>query len=428
MASPLRSKSGASSTLAAFIVGLPAGIGLVWLLTVGPLRSDQSERYLHHPVEKVELIMFCAAMAALGAKWLGSLFQKAGLRAEILPAWDGKAVPVSHAAQLLRDNEEALHSWRRTWIARRYYDILEFVKLRGSASGLDDQLRTLADVDAMNLDSSYSLTRFITWAIPILGFLGTVLGITEAISNVDDKMERVQDLTGGLGLAFDATALGLGLTMVLMFVNFLVERTEHAILGQVDTKTEVELGHRFVRTDADHAPIVAAVEASSQHLFDTAEGLVRRQSELWAQSLEKIASAGRESAKDQHKLLIASLESAISAALAKNAERVAAMEAQMLARQEKLLTTIAGLAENVTAASQKNHQGLIAVTEKIAQQTAALAQIQQSGGELTKLQQSLAKNLEALAGAGMFDEAVHSLTAAVHMLTARVNPAPKKAA
>ncbi len=99
MASPLRSKSGASSTLAAFIVGLPAGIGLVWLLTVGPLRSDQSERYLHHPVEKVELIMFCAAMAALGAKWLGSLFQKAGLRAEILPAWDGKAVPVSHAAQ-----------------------------------------------------------------------------------------------------------------------------------------------------------------------------------------------------------------------------------------------------------------------------------------------------------------------------------------
>jgi hypothetical protein len=188
--------------------------------------------------------------------------------------------------------------------------------------------------------------------------------------------------------------------MVLMFVNFLVERTEHAILGQVDTKTEVELGHRFVRTDADHAPIVAAVEASSQHLFDTAEGLVRRQSELWAQSLERIAIAGRDSSKDQHKLLIASLESAISAALAKS----------------------------VASAGQKHQQGVIAATEKIAQQTAALAQIQQSGGELTKLQQSLAKNLETLAGAGMFDEAVHSLTAAVHLLTARVSPSPKKAA
>jgi biopolymer transport protein ExbB/TolQ len=62
--------------------------------------------------------------------------------------------------------------------------VLDFVCQRRSAADLDDQVRTLADNDALTLEASYSLTRFITWAIPILGFLGTVLGITGAIAGV----------------------------------------------------------------------------------------------------------------------------------------------------------------------------------------------------------------------------------------------------
>ena len=63
--------------------------------------------------------------------------------------------------------------------------ILNFVASRNSAAGLDDQMRVLSDNDAMALDSSYALMRFIIWAMPILGFLGTVLGITAAIAGID---------------------------------------------------------------------------------------------------------------------------------------------------------------------------------------------------------------------------------------------------
>lgn len=424
-----RTDSGVSANLAAFVFGVPAGVALLWAVASGPLHHEMVERYLHHPVEKVELVMFCAAVAVLVAKWIGSVREKAALRAELIPTWDGRPVPPAHAATLLATHGETLSSWRSTWIGRRYLAVLEFVKSRGSANELDDHLRTLADSDGMNLDASYSLTRFITWAIPILGFLGTVLGITDAITGVTpDKLEKdMSSVTSGLSLAFDATALGLSLTMILMFISFLVERTEQRILEIVDVTADEDLGHRFVRSAADHAPLLSAVEASSKHMFDTAESLVRKQSELWSKSLEPLAVAGRESAKDQYKQLIAGLETAVGGSLAKHSQRMAELETQMLARQDKMLGTITHLAEVLQATSQKHQQGLVDVTQRMVQQTTALVDLQQGGAELTRLQESLAQNLSALAGTGAFEEAVQSLTAAIHLLTTRVQ-SPKKAA
>jgi hypothetical protein len=60
----------------------------------------------------------------------------------------------------------------------------------------------------------------------------------------------------------------------------------------------------------------------------------------------------------------------------------------------------------------------------VAAQTEALNRLAENGSQLAKLQQLLQQNLGALAGAGSFDQAVSSLTAAIHLLTARAgNPA-----
>jgi hypothetical protein len=419
----IRSGAGSGPTWAAFLIGVPVGVGLLWAVHSGPLHHPLAERYLHHPVEKVELVLFCAAIAAVGFKLVSSLREKAALGATILPEWDGRALAPSQAGQLLEAHKDALHGWSGTWLGRRYLGVLDFVKSRGSANELDDHLRTLADADAMSHDASYSLVRLITWAIPILGFLGTVLGITDAITNVTPEQleNNIGSLTGGLSLAFDATALGLGLTMVLMFVTSLVERAEQAVLERVDAVAEAELGHRFSRAGA-------AADAGSERLLGTAESLVKRQAELWAQSLERVAVLGRDAAKEQHKQLSVSLEQALQTTLAKHTQRLADAETQMSVRQEKMLAAITHVAEILHATSQKQQQGLADLSQRLAQQTAALVQLQHGGGELTRLQEALAQNLNALAGAGAFEEAVQSLTAAIHLLTTRVAPAAKKAA
>src|SRR5437868_1588225 len=49
----IRTGSGSASTLAAFVVGVPVGVALLWAISSGPLHHPLAERYLHHPVEKV---------------------------------------------------------------------------------------------------------------------------------------------------------------------------------------------------------------------------------------------------------------------------------------------------------------------------------------------------------------------------------------
>src|SRR5205814_837286 len=158
-------------------------------------------------------------------------------------------------------------------LVNRTRAVLDFLCSRGSANELDDQLRTLTDNDALALEGTYSLTRFITWAIPILGFLGTVLGITQAISGVTPEVleKSLSTVTDGLALAFDTTALGLALTMVTMFFSFVVERAEQGVLEEVDLHVDRCLAHRFERTGAEGGEFIAVIRQNTLVLLKATE-------------------------------------------------------------------------------------------------------------------------------------------------------------
>ena len=130
------------------------------------------------------MILFCFGnISALGAKWLRSILERHAFQVEILPAWNGRPVALGEAVNL------------RTGIATFARALADYLPcptypIRSSIS-LPTRLRRRAGrSDALLfwtamrwvMEASYSLIRFITWAMPILGFLGTVLGITKAIS------------------------------------------------------------------------------------------------------------------------------------------------------------------------------------------------------------------------------------------------------
>ena len=82
-------------------------------------------------------------------------------------------------------------------------------------------------------------------------------------------------VTQGLSTAFNATALALSLTMVLMFLSFLVERLEQGVLEQVDRYVDMQLTHRFERNGAESGKFVEALRQNTQVLVKTMEQLVR---------------------------------------------------------------------------------------------------------------------------------------------------------
>jgi biopolymer transport protein ExbB/TolQ len=396
--------------LAALMLGLPLAAGILSLIHFGPLRDTVARRYVSHPVEYVEVVMFCAALGALGFKLLRHWTERRACLLEILPRWDGRAIPVNEAGKLLAALNNLPASIQNSVIVRRTAAVLDFLCSRGSADDLDDHLRSLADNDTLALEGSYSLTRFITWAIPILGFLGTVLGITGAISGVTPEVleNSLSTVTDGLALAFDATALALGLTMVVMFVSSVVERTEQGILDAVDRFVDRELAHRFERGGRQESELLGLVRRHTESLLQGMEKLVEQQTDLWAKAMEEADRRRLQAEHEQQERLASALTSALERTLETHAQRLAQLEKQAV---EGSTTFTRQLTELVTS-----------VRDSQREQQQALARLQEGDTQLRQLEQTLNQNLAALHNTGTFEEALHSLTAAIHLLTARAAP------
>jgi hypothetical protein len=339
-----------------------------------------------------------------------------------LPPWDGQPVAAADAAAL-RGGLHNLGRWlQRTLLGRRVAAVLDFVSSRGSAAELDDQLRTLADNDAVALEGSYSLVRFITWAIPILGFLGTVLGITKAIANVSPEQleNNMNQVTGGLAEAFDCTALALALTMIVMFINYLTERVEQGVLESVDRYADEQLAHRFERVAGQNTEFVEVVRQNGQSLLKTTEQLVRKQAAVWTESLTAAQKHWDEAGQRQREALTQALEAALLRTLEQHQERLAAQEQQSTQHGAALLEQLTTLAGVIRESGREHQAALLRLSEHLAAQTQALAQLQTEEAQLVRLQETLQQNLQALAGAGAFEQVLHGLNGAVHLLTARL--------
>ena len=93
-------------------------------------------------------------------------------------------------------------------------------------------------------ESSYSVPRILVWAIPLLGFIGTVVGISKAVNGFSGFLQDAGDVeqikagigtvTGGLAVAFDTTLLALFLSVLVMIPLVLIERYESRLLLRID--------------------------------------------------------------------------------------------------------------------------------------------------------------------------------------------------
>ena len=398
----LETRRGSIVTWFTFVVGVPLGIGVLYLIEHGPWQNEIIQRYVHHLAEQAVVVLFFCCLAAFVAKLWGATRERVVHAQKLLPTWDGKPLAVAEVAQLQQSLNLVWDSVKSTYLGRRIANILNFVSSRGSADDLDDQMRTLSDNDAVALDGSYALTRFLIWAMPILGFLGTVLGITDAIANIDPaQLEKggADNVTAGLTKAFDATALALAVTLVAMFLNSLLEKLEQNLLERVDQCVEAELGHRFVRTQSSGA--------SSPQMAPVLQQLVKEQVGLWAQAGPQMAEA---------------LEKALDAALTRFGHRIVETEKKLLDRQNAVLDGLVKLSNALKETGRDHQVALARLTDAIGLSVEVIAKSRADETQLLRLQESLSQNLALLANSATFEQAVESLTAAIHLLTTRVNP------
>ncbi|MFT5483560.1 MAG: biopolymer transport protein ExbB/TolQ [Halieaceae bacterium] len=88
----------------------------------------------------------------------------------------------------------------------------------GNIQDVSTTVKEQCEGESDRLDSELSMVRYIAWAIPSIGFIGTVRGIGEALGQAYKAVEGdISGVTVSLGVAFNSTFVALILSIIIMF-------------------------------------------------------------------------------------------------------------------------------------------------------------------------------------------------------------------
>ena len=86
------------------------------------------------------------------------------------------------------------------------------------------------------------MVRYIAWAIPSIGFIGTVRGIGEALGQAHKAVEGdISGVTQSLGTAFNSTFVALLISIVLMFLLHQLQLQQERLVLDTETYTDSHL-------------------------------------------------------------------------------------------------------------------------------------------------------------------------------------------
>ncbi|MSU47906.1 MAG: MotA/TolQ/ExbB proton channel family protein [Opitutus sp.] len=136
----------------------------------------------------------------------------------------------------LRSSIEREPRWRERLVPECIMASLHRFHATSSVQDAANAVRERAELAGDELDSSLGLVRYIAWAIPAIGFIGTVRGIGDALNFAEQAIHGdISSVTTGLGLAFNSTFVGLSLCIVLMFFLHLVQGRQEAFIIETQT-------------------------------------------------------------------------------------------------------------------------------------------------------------------------------------------------
>lgn len=409
------------------IVGAASCSMFYVLILRGPLQSDLLVRYFTaHPVSYAATALVFIGLASLMFRLWDILGQYFSLNTASLPELIPGGQPIKDASDLLDDLEDWPARLQRSYFGRRIRDSLDFVERTGSSEGLRDELKFLNDAAEEEQHESYSLARIVIWATPMLGFLGTVIGITTALGSLDSAelaaspKTAMDKLLSGLYVAFDTTTLALSLSLISMFVKFFVERLETNLLRVVEHKTDQEIIGRF-DAPSSYDPNVVAIRRMAEEVVDSTEQLAIRQAEIWQASIE--------AAHGQWSELVGTAGDELQDSLAQSLrDSLSELREELKQSNETMTKSSTEQWERWQAALNDSTSAMREQQEEMVKQGVVMNKALEATSDVIKLETALNQNLRSLAGAKHFEDTVMSLSAAIHLLNSRLGAVETPAA
>ena len=189
-------------------------------------------------------VLMLWAFSIMGYKATRSLSEQKLLQQELVPIQDGVRILPEDTREYAR-TLQALPDRLRDMLLPRV--LLSSLERFGSTCNVQDVsavANTLCESEGERLESELSMIRYVAWAIPSVGFIGTVRGIGEALGQAHRAVDGdIAGVTQSLGTAFNSTFIALLISIIVMFLVHQLQSLQERLV--FDTQTYID--HNLIR-------------------------------------------------------------------------------------------------------------------------------------------------------------------------------------
>ncbi len=165
-------------------------------------------------------ILMLWAMAIMGYKARRALQERQLLEKDLVQIAEGTKILPEDARKLSRSIEALPDTSAGYLLPRALQTGLQRLDSGSSVQEVAASIRDVCETESQRLDSELAMVRYIAWAIPSIGFIGTVRGIGGALANAHEAVAgNIAGVTASLGVAFNSTFIALLISIIIMFLS-----------------------------------------------------------------------------------------------------------------------------------------------------------------------------------------------------------------
>jgi biopolymer transport protein ExbB/TolQ len=168
--------------------------------------------------ESCFILMFWA-LAIMGFKATRNIRHRSLLDMDLIPLSEGMRILPEDTRDVSRQIQALPPPQREALLPRALLAALQRFNTTRNIQDVASAIHAYCTAEAERLESELSMIRYIAWAIPSVGFIGTVRGIGDALGQAHKAIEGdIFEVTKSLGVAFNSTLIALLISIVLMFL------------------------------------------------------------------------------------------------------------------------------------------------------------------------------------------------------------------
>jgi biopolymer transport protein ExbB/TolQ len=194
--------------------------------------AERWGRLLFGPEQIACYFCFTWASLILMCRYREVRRQRRAFALPLLPTEEGSRILHEDARLWQRQVEQSTQQHGRFILTNMIRLALSKYALSRSSKEASEAVRAQGEIEQSRMVSSMATTHYLAWAIPALGFLGTVRGLAGMLGVGDMESDEAfrKAVTDHLNVAFDCTLIALALSLVVMFWLHFVQREEDSLV------------------------------------------------------------------------------------------------------------------------------------------------------------------------------------------------------